>query len=141
VVYKGPSCEIDQGMRTTDNLFHGVKERLNLIDTAQFYGVKPNRSGFVNCLLHKEKTPSQKLYPAHFHCYGCGKHSDIITLTTQLFTLPPYQAAQKLAQDFNIIRGDTYKDMMPCISEQMKYYEQEQRTFTLLNDYCRLFEK
>jgi len=128
-------------MRTTDNLFHGVKERLNLIDTAQFYGVKPNRSGFVNCLLHKEKTPSQKLYPAHFHCYGCGKHSDIITLTTQLFTLPPYQAAQKLAQDFNIIRGDTYKDMKPCISEQMKYYEQEQRTFTLLNDYCRLFEK
>jgi hypothetical protein len=95
----------------------------------------------VNCLFHKEKTPSLKLYPAHFHCYGCGKHGDIITLTTQLFTLPPYQAAQKLAEDFHIIRGGKYKNIKPRISEQIKYYEQEQKTFRLLNDYCLFLEK
>jgi DNA primase len=95
----------------------------------------------VNCIFHNDKTPSLKLYPAHFHCYGCGKHGDIITLTTQLFTLPPSEAAQKLAQDFHIRRGEKYKDMKPRISEQMKYYEQEQKTFQLLNDYCHFLEK
>jgi hypothetical protein len=132
---------ITKGARTTDNLFHEVKERLNLIDTAKYYGIQPNRSGFVNCLFHKEKTPSLKLYPAHFHCYGCGKHGDIITLTTQLFTLPPYHAAQKLAQDFNIIRGNSFQNMKPRISEQLQYYQQEQKTFRLLNDYCLFLEK
>ena len=124
-----------------ESIFYEVKERLDLIGTAQYYGLQPNRSGFVNCIFHKEKTPSLKLYPAHFHCYGCGKHGDIITLTTQLFTLLPYQAAQKLAQDFHIRRGEKYKDMKPRISEQMKYYQQEQKTFRLLNDYCLFLEK
>jgi len=130
-----------KGARTTDSLFTEVKERLNLIDTAKHYGVELNRGGFVNCLFHKDKTPSLKLYPAHFHCYGCGKHGDIITLTTQLFGLPPYHAAQKLAQDFNIIQGNSYQNMKPRISEQMRYYQQEQKTFRLLNDYCLFLEK
>ena len=130
-----------KGDFTTDNLFNEVKERLNLIEAAQYYGVQPNKSGFVNCLFHKEKTPSLKLYPAHFHCYGCGKHGDIITLTTQLFTLPPFQAAQKLAQDFHIIRGNGYQKMKPRISEQLKYYQQEQRVYDLLNRYCLFLEK
>ena len=124
-----------------ESLFNEVKERLNLIEAAQYYGVQPNRSGFVNCLFHEDKTPSLKLYPAHFHCYGCGKHGDIITLTTQLFGLPPYNAAKKLAQDFHIIRGNDYKNMKPRISEQIKYYEQEKKTFRLLNDYCLYLEK
>jgi len=120
---------LSKGAITTDSIYNEVKQRLDLIGTAQHYGLQPNRSGFVNCIFHKEKTPSLKLYPAHFHCYGCGKHGDIITLTTQLFTLPPYEAAQKLAQDFHIVQGNIYKDMKPRISEQMKYYEQEQKTF------------
>jgi len=124
-----------------ESLFNEVKERLNLIETAQYYGVQPNRGGFVNCIFHKDKTPSLKLYPAHFHCYGCGKHGDIITLTTQLFGLPPYNAAQKLAQDFHIIRGNGYQNIKPKISEQMKHYQQEQKTFRLLNDYCLYLEK
>jgi len=132
---------ITKGEIETDNLFTEVKERLNLIDTAKYYGIQPNRSGFVNCLFHKEKTPSLKLYPAHFHCFGCGKHGDIITLTTQLFALPPYPAAQKLAQDFNIIQGNDYKELKPRISEQLQYYGQEQKTFRLLNEYCRCLEK
>jgi len=135
------ACFTAKGAIETDNLFTEVKERLNLIDTAKYYGIQPNRSGFVNCLFHKEKTPSLKLYPAHFHCYGCGKHGDIITLTTQLFALPPYHAAQKLAQDFHIIQGNDYKELKPRISEQMKYYQQEQKTFRLLNEYCRSLEK
>jgi hypothetical protein len=62
-------------------------------------------------------------------------------LTTQLFGLPPYNAAQKLAEDFNIRRGEKYRDIKPRISEQLQYYQQEQKTFRLLNDYCLYLEK
>jgi hypothetical protein len=118
---------------------------LTLPDTAQYYGLKPNRSGFINCIFHNDKTPSMKLYPAHFHCYGCGEHGDIIKLTGQLFSLSPYQAAQKIAQDFNIItQGNGYKNIKPVkprISEQMKYIQEENRTYEILNFYVCFLEK
>jgi len=82
-----------------------------------------------------------KLYSDHFHCYGCGKHGDIIALTEQLFSLPPYQAAQKLAQDFHITHGSEYKNMKPLKSERQKYVEQENRAYKILNFYCGYLEK
>jgi hypothetical protein len=86
-----------------------------------------------------------KLYPAHFHCYGCGEHGDIIKLTGQIFSLSPYHAAQKIARDFNIItQGGGYKNIKPVkprISEQMKYVQEENRAYELLNRYCVFLEQ
>ena len=124
-----------------ESIFTEVKERLNLIEAAQYYGVQPNKSSFVNCIFHSDKTPSMKLYPAHFHCYGCGQHGDIIALTEQLFGLPPYQAAQKLAQDFHITQGNCYQNMKPIKSEWQRYIEQEKRAYNILNFYCCYLEK
>ena len=76
---------------------------------------------------------SMKLYPAHFHCYGCGEHGDIIKLTEQLFSLSPYHAVIKLSQDFHITQGSGYINMKPKISERLKYIEQEKKTYDLLN--------
>jgi len=100
-----------------------------------------NKSDFINCIFHSDKTPSMKLYPDHFHCFGCGEHGDIIKLTEKLFALSPYQAAQKLAQDFNIIRINGIKNMKPIKTERQKYIEQEKRTYETLNFYCRYLEK
>jgi len=124
-----------------ESIFTEVKERLNLIQTMQYYGIQPDKSGFVNCIFHSDKTPSMKLYPDHFHCFGCGEHGDIIRLTERLFSLPPYQAAQKLAQDFNIIQGNGYQKMKPTKSEWQRYIEQEKRTYEILNFYCCYLEK
>jgi hypothetical protein len=124
-----------------ESIFTEVKARLNLIEAAQYYGVQPNKSGFVNCIFHSDRTPSMKLYPAHFHCYGCGQHGDIITLTAQLFGLPPYQAAQKLAQDFHITKGNGCQNMKPIKSERQIYIEQEKRAYNVLNFYCSYLEK
>ncbi|MCL2774929.1 MAG: CHC2 zinc finger domain-containing protein [Oscillospiraceae bacterium] len=106
-----------------------------------YYGVQPNRSGFINCIFHSDKTPNMKLYDDHFHCFGCGKHGDIITLTEQLFSLSPYQATQKLSQDFNIAPGNDYKNMKPLKTKRQSYIEQENRTYKILNFYCSFLEK
>ena len=37
----------------------------------------------VCCPFHRERLPSCQLYPppaAHFYCYGCGAHGDLVTL-------------------------------------------------------------
>ena len=114
---------------------------LNLIETAQYYGLKLTRGGFTNCIFHSDRTPSMKLYSDHFHCFGCAKHGDIITLTEQLFTLPPYQAVQKLAQDFHILQNGGDEKITPIKSGKQSYTEQENQIFKLLNLYCTFLEK
>ena len=132
---------LSKGAIETRNIFTEVKARLNLIEAAQYYGVKPNGANFINCIFHDDKTPSMKLYDTHFHCYGCGKHVDIITLTERLFNLPPYEAAKKLAQDFHITQGSSKQNMKPIKFERQIYIEQEKRAYEILNFYCRFLEK
>ena len=68
---------------------------------ARGYGLKINRSGMALCPFHAEKTPSAKIYPDGFHCFGCGVHADVIGFTQRLFGLPrPIDAAKKLNNDF-----------------------------------------
>ena len=123
------------------NIFTEVKSQIHLPNAAEYYGVQVNRGSFASCLFHNERTPSMKLYDNHFHCYGCTKHGDVITLTGQIFSLPPYHAAQKLAQDFHITPGNDFKNIQPLKSARQPYLEQERRTFKILNHYCRRLEK
>lgn len=52
----------------------GMKEILGL------YNLTPNRSGFICCPIHHEKTPSCKIYPdgKGWWCYGCNSGGSII---------------------------------------------------------------
>ena len=123
------------------SIFTNVKSQIHLPNAAEYYGVQVNRGGFASCLFHEERTPSMKLYSDHFHCYGCGKHGDIITLTAKIFSVSPYKAAQKLSQDFHIVPGDDFKQMLPIKSTQKSYTEKENKAFKILNDYCHFLEE
>jgi hypothetical protein len=35
------------------------------------------------CPFHNERTPSFRVYPDHYHCYGCGAHGDVIDYVTE----------------------------------------------------------
>ena len=57
-----------------------IKELYSMRDILERYGLpKPNRSGFICCPFHKEKTASMKIYQKDFHCFGCGANGDIFT--------------------------------------------------------------
>ncbi len=82
-------------------LFDDIKSALDMPTVARGYGLKINRSGMAICPFHAEKTPSAKIYPDGFHCFGCGVHADVIGFTQRLFGLPrPIDAAKKLNEDF-----------------------------------------
>lgn len=66
------------------NLYETVKGRVTPQMAAERYDLPVNRSGMACCPFHNDRTPSMKLYPDHFHCFGCGQTGDVIDLTAQL---------------------------------------------------------
>ena len=84
------------------SLFDGVKDAVSVPTAARFYGHTPNRSGFIRCPFHMERTPSLRLYERTFHCFGCGTGGSVIDFVSALFNLNPLEAARKIDADFNL---------------------------------------
>ena len=69
-------------------------------EAARFYGYEPNRAGFIACPFHAERTPSLKLWPERWHCFGCSAGGSVIDFVGRLYGLKPLDAVGKLDADF-----------------------------------------
>lgn len=124
-------------------LYKKIKESLNMVEVANYYGFKINHSCFISCIFHNERTPSMRLYKNNFHCFGCCAHGDIIDFVGKVFSLDPYDAAQKLASDFGILNDYNYisskaTSKIKRVNTEQKIVrstEQEQQTYQLLLEY------
>lgn len=60
------------------------------------------------CPFHNDKTPSLKIYPDHFYCFGCGENGDATGFVAKLFGMTQLEAAKKISYDFglNIFNGE-----------------------------------
>ena len=87
----------------------------NLINVEQY--VKDTGINIINhtafCPFHQESTPSFHIYSDHFHCFGCGKHGDVIELHAQLNNLTNYNAAMELLEKYGL---NSLKKIRPAIS-------------------------
>ena len=119
--------------------FKSIKTRLDLIDTARYYGVNITGNSMTNCLFHDDKNPSMKLYHDHFYCFGCGKHGDVIDFTAKLFGLSQYEAAKKLQSDFGI--SSESKPSIRQAIKQLSQQEKEINAHRILNGYCKFLMK
>lgn len=81
-----------------------IKSRLTAREVFEHYGLTVNRSGFVCCPIHGEKTPSLKLFPGDrgWRCFGCGAGSSVVDFVMMYFGLPFADALKKLNEDFNL---------------------------------------
>lgn len=81
-----------------------LKRMLPMEEVARHYGFEPNRSGFICCPFHGEKTASLKIYPGDrgWHCFGCGEGGDVIRFVMKLFGLTFPQALTRLKFDFGL---------------------------------------
>ena len=82
--------------------FATIKEAVPMREVVSFYGYEPNRTGFICCPFHTEKTPSLKINERSFHCFGGGAHGSVIDFVALLFNLDPLGAVKRLAADFRI---------------------------------------
>lgn len=108
-------------------VFEDVKNLVSMPDAARFYGYDPNRSGFVCCPFHSERTASMKIYARDFHCYGCGAHGDIIDFVARLFNLDPVAAARRINEDFRLGLDMDRPPDMEQIRQHRKTQEARQR--------------
>ncbi|GAB3313853.1 hypothetical protein GCM10027299_01290 [Larkinella ripae] len=67
------------------------------------YVLQENRK--IICPFHSEKTPSLVIYPQNnsYHCFGCGKHGDVINFYAGVAQLEYAAAMHELA--FNYLPG------------------------------------
>ena len=79
-----------------------LSEQIPITEAARRYGLQVNPKGLALCPFHREKTPSFKLYKDGFHCFGCGAHGDVVTLTMELLHLTYRQAMARLDYDFHL---------------------------------------
>ena len=89
-------------MTYNNNAVQTIKDRLTMSEVLLRYGYEPNRSKFICCPFHNEKTPSMKIYEQDFHCFGCGEHGDVISFVQKLFGLSFPDTLKKIDADFNL---------------------------------------
>lgn len=83
------------------NIFQAVKNAVTARQAAEYYGLDVGTNGMCRCPFHNDRNPSMKISDG-FYCFGCGASGDVITFTSKMYGLKPYDAAKKLAADFNI---------------------------------------
>ena len=86
------------------DLANEIRSRLDTQEVFEYYGLRPNRSGFVCCFSHNERTPSMKVYKGDggYHCFGCGAHGSVIDFVMQYFGLSFRDSIKKLNEDFSL---------------------------------------
>lgn len=81
-----------------------IKDLVTAREVAECYGFHPNRTGYICCPFHGEKTASLKLYDGRrgFHCFGCGAGGSVIDFVMRLFDIPLQQAILRINADFSL---------------------------------------
>lgn len=98
-----------------------IKSMYSMQDIVERYGFHPNRSGFIPCPFHKEKTASMKIYKDSYYCFGCGEHGDIFSFIMDMENQTFREVFLSLGGTY---KEETFRDKM------MRYHavkEQEMR--------------
>ena len=79
-----------------------IRASVSMTQAVEFYGLEPNRAGFISCPFHPEKTASCKIYDNGFYCFGCHAHGSVIDFVMQYFQMDFMDAVGKINDDFGL---------------------------------------
>lgn len=86
-----------------DDVFAEARRLVSAREVAEMNGFHPNRSGFICCPFHQERTASLKLYQnGTWHCFGCNRGGSSIDFMAALYGLTPLEAVRRLNDDFRL---------------------------------------
>ena len=124
------------------NLFEIVKYGVSCREAAERYGVEVNHYGMALCPFHNDRHPSLYVADDYYYCFACGEHGDVIDFVSKLFRLSLYDAAQKLAADFQLTpdkppsAAALHAKRVQTEAQQLR--ENERLCFSVLSDYARV---
>ena len=120
------------------DLFTQIKMAVSVKEAAEYYGLEVNRGSMICCPFHADRTPSMKLNEDYFYCFGCGATGDVIDLAARLFGLSGYDAAKKLAANFDI--AGQKPSILARLQRGASQAEAERRCFRVLGDYLQILQ-
>lgn len=90
-----------------------VKQQINLLYMCQEKGMVLKRIGIsyqALCPFHEETNPSFTIYPDknRYHCFGCGKHGDVIDFVMESDGISFPEALRKLCNKGDICMPDNF---------------------------------
>ena len=91
-----------RGLENNPYLFQQVKDRVDIAEVAEHYGLSVDRRGWCSCPFHGEKTPSFHFYNQRGRCFGCNWSGDAIDLVSALLNIGPLEAAKDINQTFQL---------------------------------------
>ena len=127
------------------NLFEIVKYGVSCREAAELYGVEGNHYGMALCPFHNDRHPSLYVADDHYYCFACGEHGDVIDFVSKLFRLSLYDAAQKLATDFQLTpdkppsAAALHAKRVQTEAQQLR--ENERLCFSVLSNYARVLRR
>lgn len=77
-----------------------IKQSYSMREIVNRYGLIPNRTGFIHCPFHKEKTPSMKINKDSFYCFGCGEYGDVFSFVEKMDNLSFKEAYLSLGGEY-----------------------------------------
>lgn len=116
-----------------------------------YYGIYPNRAGFINCIAHRDSRPSMKVYPAtnSVHCFSCGADFNSIGVVMQIENCTFLQACDRLRTMFGLSddrrsQAEIRRKMQAIAEEKRRQKEAKQarqREYAELCEYKHVLER
>ena len=111
-------------------LIEKIKSQVGIAEVLRKYAnLAPNGKGMCPCPLHKDESPSFKIYnDKTFYCFGCNRRGDIIDLCAGINNIDMSKAITLLAKDYGITDDEHNDEDIEALRRQ-KREEREKQEF------------
>ena len=81
-----------------------IKQLVSISDILNYYGIQPNRAGFIRCISHEDRKPSMKVYydTNSVHCWACQADYDVIGFVQKMEGCSFNEALELINAAFNL---------------------------------------
>jgi hypothetical protein len=86
----------------TTGAFEFIKQRVDILQAAEMFGVQVDRHGKALCVFHSDSHPSMSFKDGRFTCFACGAHGDVFDLVGKLTGSTAIEAARQLNDAFHL---------------------------------------
>lgn len=109
-----------------------IRRTITMHDVCALYGYTPNHAGYINCPIHKERTPSLKIYSGNggWHCFGCGAGGSVIDFVMHIFNINFRQAVTRICNDFGIRQPAVTSEELAELRRKNRERERAQQEYT-----------
>jgi len=108
------------------NVFEEIKNRTDIKEVAERFGIQINKHGKSLCFVHSERNPSLSFKGNYFKCFSCGAGGDVIKMVCHIRGIQPIEAARLIdgIYGFNLFEN---KMNIPELKRQIKQIESDKQ--------------